>query len=137
MNDVKVCDFPKDKHVIVQEPDNLGWVKQTMQIVEECRFKDYRFGVYVDGRGAVYLQARYEEPDVNTGVIETQVTRRWFLSPKMTKSEIVATVFKCVMTSMEHRTREWFLYRRRAIYQPHYDVDQLWSICDHREVREP
>jgi hypothetical protein len=136
MDGVKVCDFPKDKTAVVPEPDNLGWVKNAMHIVEECRFKDYQFGVCVDGRGAVYLQAHYDEPDTLTGIVERQFTRRWFLSPKMTKSEIVATVFKCAVTSMEHRTREWFLYRQRAIYHPHYDVDQLYAICDARDKRE-
>ena len=52
----------------------------------------------------------------------------------MVKSEIVATAFKCVMTSMEHRVREWFLYRDRAIYHPHYDVDALHAICEQRDV---
>jgi trehalose-6-phosphate synthase len=30
-----------------------------------------------------YLQAGYDEPDVVTGVVERQLTRRWFLSPEM------------------------------------------------------
>ncbi len=51
------------------------------------------------------------------------------------KSEIVATAFKCILTSMEHRCREWFLYKGKAIYQPHYNVDALHAICDQREVR--
>lgn len=114
-------------------------IEEIRDIVAECGFPDYTFAVFVDGRGAWYLQAAYLEPDVNTGEMEQQATRRWFLSPEATKSEIVQTVFKCAMTSMEHKTREWFLYRGRAVFGPHFNVDALHSICDarHQEYREP
>ena len=59
------------------------------------------------------------------------------LSPEMTRSEVVQTVFKCALTSMEHRTREFFHYRGRAVFGPHFDVEALWQLCadermDHR-----
>ena len=115
-----------------QEP---AWVETARKTVWDCDFQDYRFSVYQsETTKAVYLQAHYDETDTVTGKIETQATRRWFLSPEMSRSEIVATAFKCALTSMEHRTREWFLYRNRAIYQPHYDVDALWEICESRTV---
>lgn len=112
------------------------WVADAIFAIHECRFQDYEFEVKKSAHtGAVYLQAHYEEADTISGQIDTQYTRKWFLSPEMSKSEIVATAFKCVLTSMEHRTREWFLYRGRAIYQPHYDVDALHAICLEREER--
>lgn len=117
--------------------------RHTLQEVEAtvalCRYQGYDFHVRVDGRGAWYLQASYWEPDVVTGEHEKQLTRRWFLSPEMTKSEVVQTVFKCVLTSMEHRAREWFLYRDRAVFGPHFDVDALHAICDdrHEDKRPP
>jgi hypothetical protein len=131
---MKVCDFPKDKTVIV--PDT-SWVDAARAAIAECSFKDYTFAVTKsETTGAVYLAATYLEPDTVTGLVETQHTRRWFLSPAMGRSEIVATAFKCALTSMEHRTREWFLYNGRAVYQPHYDVDALWEICEERQVRQ-
>ena len=111
------------------------WIENAKQYISECNFPEYTFHVVIDGRGAVYLTATYTEPDTETGFNTTQTTRRWFLSPEMVKSEIVATAFKCVLTSMEHRTREWFTYKNKAIYMPHYDVDKLHEICHEREVR--
>ena len=92
--------------------------------------------VAVSHTGFVYLQAVYDEADTVTGLVQPQYTRRWPLSPKMTKSEVVATAFKCVLTSMEHKTREWFTYRGRAVYQPHQDVDRLWETCQQSDQRE-
>lgn len=108
---------------------NIKQIKKTLLLID---FKDYTFDAIVDGRGEMYLRASYYEADVATplGPAELQQTRRWLISPKMTKSEIVQTVFKCALTSMEHRTREWFLYKNRAIFGPHFDVDQLHSwVC--------
>lgn len=107
-------------------------IEEMRAIVEQCACLEYTFLVAADDRGAWYLRARYDEPDVRSGVVEPQLTRRWFLSPEMTKSEVVQTAFKCIMTSMEHRAREWFLYRGRAVFGPHYDVDALHAICDDR-----
>lgn len=65
--------------------------------------------------------------------------RKWFISMHMTKSEIVQTAFKAVMTAAEHEIRESFLYRSRAIFCPHYDVDQLHALrgeaLDNLDVR--
>lgn len=99
-------------------------------IVKECTFPDFMIEVAKNPRGEMFLQARYKEPDTRTGKIEWQYTRKWLLSPMMTKSEVVQTAFKCVLTSMEHRTREWFQYRGRSIFGPHFDVDKLLEVCE-------
>jgi hypothetical protein len=111
------------------------WVETAKAVVQECKFPFYTFRVATSRTGAVYLQATYMEPDTVTGALEQQFTRRWSLSPEMSRSEIVSTAFKCAITSMEHKTREWFTYRGRAVYQPHYDVDALWAVCEERAVR--
>jgi hypothetical protein len=103
------------------------------EVVALCSHPDYEFAVIVDGRGAIYLQAGYLEADVETQLPERQLTRRWFLSPEMTESEIVQTAFKCVMTSMEHRAREWFRFAGNAIFGPHFDVHELWKLCEERK----
>lgn len=108
------------------------------KIIREISFREYMFalisehdrletGQYAEAR--LYLQAEYTEPDVVTGRPELQKTRKWILSPHMTKSEIVQTAFKCALTSMEHRTREHFLYKNERVYSPHYDVDALVELC--------
>ena len=110
-------------------------IEEMREIIADVKFPEYEFFVGQSAHGFIYLQAEYDEADTVTGIVERQHTRRWALSPEMTKSEIVSTAFKCALTSMEHKTREWFTYKDKAIYQPHYDVDALLSICEAREVR--
>lgn len=99
-------------------------------VVNLCRFMDYNFSHKVDGRGCWYIQGEYWEADIHTGVNELQRTRRWFTSPEVVPGEIVQTVFKCALTSMEHRSREHFLYKGRRVFGPHFDIEQLWSIAE-------
>lgn len=93
----------------------------------------YTFQVLTDGRGDRYLQGSYMEEDIYTGAKEVQLTRRWFISPFQTKSEFVQTVFKCVITSMEHRVREHFLYQNERVFSPHHNVDALVKLCKETE----
>jgi hypothetical protein len=113
------------------------WVQMAKSYVAECSFPDYSFAVTTSATTrAVYLQGSYFEADTESPMdVDQQFTRRWFLSPEMSKSEIVSTVFKCVMTSMEHRVREWFLYENKPIFHPHHDVDRLLAICEARQER--
>jgi hypothetical protein len=110
-------------------------IDEMRAVVRKVAFPEYEFSVVESMHGFVYLRAEYDEADTLTGIIERQYTRRWPLSPDMTESEVVSTAFKCVFTSMEHKTREWFTYKNAAIYQPHYNVDDLLAICQKRSVR--
>lgn len=98
-------------------------------VIRQCIYPGYIFRLEVDGRGEAFLQAEYVEADTVTGDEGKQLTRRWFISPHMTKSEIVQTVFKCVLTSMEHRAREWFRWKGQPVFCPHFDVEALYEIC--------
>jgi hypothetical protein len=112
-------------------------LEEMQKVIEEVHCQDYGFWVNKSKTTEmIYLQAGYYEKDTVTGKLEWQKTRRWPLSVEMTKSEIVSTAFLCIKTSMEHRAREWFLYKGRAIYMPHYDVDDLAAICEKRDARE-
>lgn len=85
----------------------------------------------------MFLLASYTERDIITHAVDKQTTRKWYISPWATKSEIVQTAFKCVLTSMEHRTREMFMYRGKRIFGPHFDCDALHSICGKLDYRPP
>lgn len=84
--------------------------------------------VRADGDRA-YLQARFRADDQEWG------GRKWLLSPHMTKSEVVQTALKAVLTAVEHEAREHFLYRGRAVFGPHYDVDALHEIAESVDER--
>ncbi len=103
-------------------------MQEITYLLDDVRFKDYI--IFVGNNGMqMYLQAEYIDHDIATDVMSLQKTRKWMLSPHMTKSEIVQTAFKCCLTSMEHRTREAFKYKGRRIFGPHFDVDALHGIC--------
>lgn len=100
-------------------------------LVALVSFENYRF-VVSEGHGGMYLQAVFDEVCIASGKKTTQYTRKWLLSPNMTRSEIVQTCFKLVMTSVEHRAREGFKYKGKRIFGPHFNVEELWKLCADR-----
>ncbi len=78
----------------------------------------------------LWLLVAIETGDADTGLSGTQRSRKWRLSEHMTRSEVVQTALKAVLTAVEHEAREKFLYRGRAIFGPHFDVDELARLCD-------
>jgi hypothetical protein len=107
--------------------------REVMKIVSECRFPDYHLTA-VDVGGISFIRASYREADTVTGEMERQQTRQWVVETCANRDEVVATCFKCVLTSMEHRAREWFTYRNAPIYQPHQSVEQLLAITPARST---
>jgi hypothetical protein len=100
-----------------------------VQWLVDINYPAYYFTIKLDSRGSLYLQGWYEEADIFSGAVVPQYTRRWLLSPHMSKSEFVQTVFKLVLTSSEHRVREHFKYMGMRVYSPHHDVDALHKMC--------
>lgn len=108
---------------------NVILISRMTQIIQDTDFMDYQFFTELTGAGEVTVRARYQEPDTYTNEPSEQLTRRWILNPSMTDSELVSTLFKCAITSMEHRTREAFQYKKARIYGPHFHVDDLVRLC--------
>lgn len=106
--------------------------QQIIDAVGQCEFPGYTFDITLDAFTA-YISASYEEADTITSLLMMQKTRTWPVDiASASKSAIVLTCFKCILTSMEHKTREWFLYNGKPILNPHPDVDALWSITEER-----
>lgn len=63
--------------------------------------------------------------------------RKWYISRYSTRSEIVNTCFKAVITALEHEAREQFKYKGVSIYQPHMDVEVLREVAQEKVTREP
>jgi hypothetical protein len=103
--------------------------RRVASVLHSVEFPDHTWHVTEDGDG-VRFHARFFAPcNVNGGDPEEQRTRRWGIRPAASDSEIVATAFKCVLTSLEHEAREQFKYRGRAVFGPHMDVDELWKLA--------
>jgi len=81
-----------------------------------------------------YLQVVFMGRCTDTGEICRQTGRKWYLSPFMTKSEVVQTALKAVLTAEEHEARESFRYRGSAIFGPHFDVDSLVKLYEDKHL---
>jgi hypothetical protein len=97
-------------------------------ILSEITYKDWGFYVSMDPRDC-WLQVQFNADG------EMWNGRKWRLSPHMTKSEIVQTALKAVLTAEEHEAREKFLYKGKAIFGPHLDVEALLAMAEKKEVR--
>lgn len=106
------------------------------EVVGQLSYKDWAFRVEKDGLGLWFLQVRFSAPDAVTGRTETHGGRKWRVSMHMTRSEIVQTALKAVLTAEEHEARERFLYGGRAIFGPHLNVDTLWDLAGQHDATE-
>ena len=103
-----------------REERDIMTLDEVAVILDRIHFKldsVYAFGVSSCDRG-MFISARYIEQDIHTGALESQFTRRWFVSHQATESEIVQTCLKCALTSAEHRVREAFTYKGRRCFGP-------------------
>ncbi len=101
--------------------------EQLEAAIAEISYEGFEFLLREDDTRP-YLQVQCEDTCTNTGEPYTWRSRKWFLSPYMTKSEVVQTALKAVLTCVEHEARERFKYQGEAIYSPHYSVDALWAL---------
>lgn len=110
-------------------------------VVAECNFPGYTFEVaymgYNFSADVIALRVTYNEPDVMTGVTELQEGRWWLVQEAWDKGQIARTAFKAIMTSLEHRCRENFKYRGKAVFNPHFDIDDVWSRMEEHAVEMP
>lgn len=111
----------------------LGWVDQVEDVLRDVKFSNWYFHVGVMGDGA-YVQCRFL---FLHATVPPQHGRKWYVSPHSTKSEIVQTAFKAVLTVQEHETREQFFYKGMAVFGPHFDVDVLARCAtEKKDVRD-
>jgi hypothetical protein len=110
-------------------------------LIAQINYKPgWRITVHGTDGGGFYLQIRFESEDPCTHVVGEQSGRKWFLSPHMTDGEVVQTALMAVLAAEEHEAREFFTYRGRAIFGPHFNLQKLVALCDEAdacEVRQP
>lgn len=97
--------------------------------IADLDYKGWQFHVDKDGIGLWFMQVRFVAAHSVTKETITCTGRKWRLSMHMTRSEIVQTALKAVLTAEEHEARERFLFRGRAIFGPHLGVVALWKLA--------
>ena len=107
----------------------------------KCGIGSVEWNIHCDIMGdGFFIQLRYLEKDIETGDLQDQHGRKWYVSKHSVKSEVVQTILKACLTSAEHMIREHFTYKEERIYGPHFDVDELVKFAaskrrDTRKVR--
>lgn len=115
-------------------------IYQIQEIINHLEYKDWKF---IIGRKAdsIYLQVGFQAPDnERPNILQWQKGRKWLLSTHMTRSEIVQTALKAVLTAEEHEAREQFKYKGATPFAPHFDIEILTELAGHHhavDVREP
>lgn len=84
----------------------------------------------------VFLKIVFKGACAETGRAELQHGRKWYLSPHMTRSEVVATAFKAILTAEEHEVREHFKYKGAAVFGPHFNVERLVELAGREDARD-
>jgi len=104
-------------------------------IIAEITYKPgWYFRVGYDDYTRMWIQVGVtEEAEISFDPIEgKKVTWRGakhFLSEHMCRNEIVSTVFHAIERAEMHEVKEWFRYKKRAIFNPHLDPDALASLA--------
>ena len=105
----------------------MNSVYEIQEWLEDVKYPDLVFNVKMDDT-RMYLQIECDSVCTVTGKKMLWKGRKWFISPHMTKSEVVQTAFLAVLAALEHETRGLFLYKGQSIFSPHYDVDKLMEL---------
>lgn len=109
-------------------------IDELKTILSQISYLTARF-VALDLGLSFLIHLEFDAPDADTGLMQTQKSRKWWVSRHATKSEVVQTALKAVLTALEHEARENFRYRGQAIFAPHFDVDDLAESPPVTEVR--
>lgn len=100
------------------------------------RFVAEHFGTKSQPDRAVYIQVRAAGRDNDTGEPYQWSGRKWHVSPFATRSEVVATCLKAVLTALEHEARECFSYKGVRVFDPHVSVDALADLLANKKAVE-
>lgn len=76
----------------------------------------------VDGPTARF-RIEYMEPDVDTGALERQYARWWYVEPDWNAEAVIKTAWLALVVSDEHRRREAFSVNGQLIFEPHKKLD--------------
>lgn len=98
-------------------------------IISQINFPGRQLWLGVMGDG-YYIQVRYFEKDVDTGIEARQHARKWYISPWATETEVVETAYAALCRSALHVVGEHFQYKGRRIYSPHLDVNARLALCE-------
>jgi hypothetical protein len=100
-------------------------------IIDGIQFMDRTFRLLEKGDGFLLQMFYYETCVENPGSEPVkQSTRKYYVSPYMTESEVVETAWLAVQRSQLHVASEHFTYQGRRVYSQHFDIEARIDMCD-------
>lgn len=99
-------------------------------ILRNIQYKDGWYFLVEQKDSNHFLVIQVNGVDSKTGTPLIWRSRKWYLSPYMTETEIVQTALLAVKTAEEHEIRERFKYENELVFGPHIPIDSLVSLCE-------
>lgn len=108
--------------------------EEVLGIIGRTSYLDWEFHLGDMGDG-FYVQVQFDAPDSETGKVERQHCRKWYISKWMTETEVVDTLYKAVEAAVIHEMKENFQFKGRMIHNPHTSVAARYEACVKTEHR--
>lgn len=106
------------------------------EILQSVTYPGYTWCIEALGERGWLVWASFMAPcSVHGGEPIKWTTRKWYISKHACRSEVIGSLFKLVLTSLEHEARELFKVDGQAVYDPHVSIDALAAVCHMHEVR--
>jgi len=125
---------------VTQRKLNIDGLQKIVSRVSlgDVLYQGWKFRLMEKGDGflvqLVYMEVDTDAPaDVSSVPVE-QAARKWYVSPYSTTTEVVRTLHKAVMASLEHRLGEHFTYQGAKVYSPHLPIDALEGVVNYIEL---
>jgi hypothetical protein len=99
-----------------------------LAILADIKILDRLF-IATPTRNGWHLQVTYNEADIDTGKLEQQYSRKWFIADEATESDVVDTAFAAVMRSYDHVVQEHFTYKGKRVFSPHFTIEQRLAMA--------
>ncbi len=105
--------------------------KRVRLLLQDVKYPGMEFKVQLEAGTRTYVQVgNYQANDEGETVF--MGGRKWYISEYACDSEIVQTCFLAIKTWQEHEAREFFTFKGRNIFGPHYDLNALVELIDQR-----
>lgn len=111
-------------------------IDEIQNIIKNITYKPgWELKLTTRGDDVILMYWKFNAPDTNTGVMEEWTSRKYYLSPFKTPSEIIQTAFLAAKVAEEHEILESFKYRGKVLFSPHMDLSYFINLEIPQDVR--
>jgi hypothetical protein len=113
------------------QKEHITLDKLNKMILEiEAEYQGTPFLIFTgEHEGSLWVQVGTLRPDTYTKKMETGKGGKAYVSPHATEDEVVKKIFGLCHAYVEHEMREGFKWKGRRIFNPHLDLNALWSVA--------